>query len=113
VSILTDPFFPVVAKYFDIEPYRKEKLANQLKERVRIEVLKMPPDIERQAICFTMPCVHCGAAIHPFRRRLQGERGTTGNMYYTPTCHLTVNIGCSRGKAAKEEVAAIRLHYGK
>jgi hypothetical protein len=46
-----------------------------------------------------MPCVAaCGRMVHPFR-----ERGPGGHIYYAPCCPLHVSVGCSRGKAARDE----------
>jgi len=114
MGLLDEAFFADVEEFIHVEPYRREKLAsNRKKARVRIEVLPMPLFLEHRALFFTMPCVACGAAIHPFRRRGKAGRGATGRMYYAPSCPLDVNIGCSRGAAAKKEYEDIRKHYGK
>lgn len=115
MGILQDKFFKEVEPFFLVEAYGREKLASSggKKPRVRIEMAAMPPKLLKKALRFTMPCVRCGAAIHPFRYRAKTQRGNTGRVYYACTCPLDVNVGCSRGRAATDEYDSVRLYFGK
>jgi hypothetical protein len=82
-----------------IKSYIKIETRKSAQPGHRIELHSWTPaPIVRRALDFEMPCVACGRMNHPFR-----ERGPGGHVYYAPTCPLTVNIGCSRGKAARDE----------
>lgn len=92
-GLIGTPFFRVIKRYIKIETRKSAQPGH------RIELHGWTPaPIVRQALDFEMPCVACGRAIHPFR-----QRGENGHIFYAATCPLTVNIGCSRGGAARDE----------
>jgi hypothetical protein len=50
-----------------------------------------------------VPCAHCGKMIHPIRRRQAAStRANTGEWFVALTCPLSENLGCARGKKARE-----------
>jgi len=112
MGILQENFFKTTMyKYISVRPCRTEKLASG-KSRPRIEILSMPLKVEAKALVFTMPCVACGAAIHPFRARSgRSQRGGATGIFYAPTCPQEVSRGCSRGKAAKQEYIDVAAYY--
>jgi len=113
MGLLDEKFFKTTMhKYITVIPCKNDKLVSG-RNRPRIEVLWMPPKLEARALVFTMPCVACGAAIYPFRERQGRSRGSAHGIYYASSCPQEVSRSCSRGKAAKEEIAAIALYYGK
>ena len=85
-------FFPVIKPYIKIETRKSAQPGH----RIGLHHWT-PAHIVRQARDFEMPCVACGARTHTFRER---ENGT---IFYAATCPLTVNIGCSRGRAVRDE----------
>lgn len=108
MSIVVQPLWQQVKSYFKIEVYARD--GGHKKPRVRIEVLRMPPALEAQALGLTMPCVACGADIHPIRSRKPpgNKRGAARHAYYAPCCPLSVNVGCSRGGAARDEYIRVK-----
>jgi len=97
-GLVDSDFFPVIQPYIKIENYLREG-GGSGNPRHRIEVHRhIPPAIRRQALEFEMPCVACGASIHPFR-----PRDKNGHLYYAPCCPLDRKLACSRGKAASDE----------
>lgn len=105
MSITNTKLWPTLKPYFYTENC-KDTTGNTA--RVRIEVRAMPAKLDKQARALTMPCVACGAPVHPIRQREKGGRTTPGKMYYSPTCPLDVNVGCSRGSAARDEYDHMR-----
>lgn len=99
-------FFPVIEPYIKIEPYEREGGVSNPRDRIEIWSW-IPPEVKRQALAFVMPCVACGAPIHPFRQR------ENGHLYYAATCPWTVTLRCSRGKAAREEYLRVRAAVGR
>lgn len=98
LGIVGTSFWPVIRDYIKIEPYEREG-GGVWNPRERIELWNdMPAEVRRQALAFEMPCVACGAPIHPIR-----QREKSGHLYYAATCPWTVNLSCSRGSAAREE----------
>lgn len=106
-------FFSVIRPFIKIESYLREG-GGARNPRHRIELYpRMPESVVRQALDFEMPCVSCGAAIHPFRRRGPAQRGENiGHLYYAPCCPLRVSIRCSRGRAASDEYRRVSRAIG-
>lgn len=107
MSIINHPFWPQLKPYCIIETYDRDGSAND--PRVRIEFKKLPKTLTEQARSLTVDCASCGETINPIRaRNSSAKRGSSGHLYYAATCPLHKNIGCSRGKAAKEEYILVK-----
>jgi|ERR1017187_3068377 hypothetical protein len=93
--------WPLVLEYGEPEGYAYDN-----RHRWRFELKKKPILIEHRLklLAAEMPCVNCGAIIHPAKNR----KGYTGHMYLHVTCDQKVNLACSRSRAASKEMAAIR-----
>jgi hypothetical protein len=100
VSVIEQSFFATFAPYFKIEPYKPDN------HRHRIEMRKMPPEVQAAAVAVTMPCVACGRQVHPFRARDDGD------VYFAATCPLDVNTACARGRAARDEYKRVVVAIG-
>ncbi len=103
MSIVFHPLWPKLHRYFRVEVYDKD--GGHRQPRIRIELTKMPEKLREKALALQMPCVACGQPMHPIRARGDGA------LYYAAACPLDVNIGCSRGKAAKLEYNRIRAVF--
>jgi hypothetical protein len=97
--------WPKLKKFLKIEIYRRD--GGYYRPRFRIEWLRMPLPLRRRALLAKMGCVACGKSINFVRERRKSLRGTPGHLYYAPCCPLLVNIGCSRGAAARDEYTAV------
>ncbi len=107
MSVLSHPLWPTLRPYIRIERYAPD--GGHRHPRIRIEVLSMPPSVERTMTKATMPCVACGASIHFVRTRRPSKRGSAvGHHYFAPTCPLEDNVACSRGAEAHAEYERIR-----
>ncbi|HEX4499825.1 MAG TPA: hypothetical protein VH187_01460 [Scandinavium sp.] len=108
MSLVDYQFFSVIHPYIIIQRYVREGGGSQ-NPRYRIEIKSdIPSAVKRQALAFEMPCVACGAVIHPFRQRGPARRGVNiGNLYYAACCPLAVRLPCSRGEAASVEYRRI------
>jgi hypothetical protein len=106
MSIVDHPAWQRFGGYFRVEVYDRD--GGHYHPRVRLEV-DVPPALHRAAMEVRVPCVACGAAIAPFRTR-QSTR--VSKVYYAPTCPLSVNVGCSRGSAARDEYTRVRKALG-
>lgn len=78
----------------------------------RLELRDVPAGLAADALAIRVPCVACGAPVAPVRcRRPPGNKrrdDATAGLYLAVTCGLSERIGCSRGKAASAEYAAIK-----
>lgn len=103
MSFTLHRLWPDVRPYIKIEKYTRE--GGTKNARIRIELKgSTPTSVKARALRTTMPCVACGKKIHPFRKRsAPSKRSESGHVYYAATCPLDINLGCSRGKAAREE----------
>ena len=116
-SVVDHPLFPKLVPFLKIEKYARDGGTNKPRRRLEIRTSDMPMKLQRQMLEMKVACVRCGAAIHPFRPRLRGSSNRTELprcVYLAVACPLDVNIGCSRGKAAKQayidiESAALAL----
>ena len=106
-GIMDRPEWDRLRRFFRIEKYDRD--GGHGHPRIRIEVDAPPGELLALALALTMPCVACGRAIHPIRlRNPRVRRGSPGHLYYAPCCPLDVNVGCSRGPAAREEYERFR-----
>ena len=62
--------------------------------------MDLPEPLGQLMSFVTMPCVACGAANHPLRKRV-GD--TYSRLYYAPACPVAVRPACSKGRAAMLE----------
>lgn len=109
MSILNHRLWPKLEPFVEIEFAKK---GDSAKSRIRIEIAALPAALEISALKATMPCVACGESIHPIRaRRATSKRSNAGGFYYASTCTLKDNMGCSRGKAARDEYERVRKHF--
>jgi len=112
VSILNEPFFKKVEDYFNVHTYKADRV-DKVELRPWIDMFRMPPDLEREALDFTKACVKCGDTMHPFRMR-KGKNGRfTKSMYYAATCSQDDNKTCSKGPLAHKEYKAITTYFKK
>lgn len=111
MSILTHPIFKDLEIYFDIQIYDKD--GSTTDPRIRIELMELPTDLHKKAVETIMPCVACGREMHPIRERAgkSGRGHSAQNLYYAATCPLEVNMGCARGKKARDEYRRVKGHF--
>ena len=105
------PEFPQLVPHIHVQPYARD--GGHSHPRYRLELRNAAPlDIRTLALGLTMPCVACGRAIHPFRERGAAPAGRGSDqaqtVYLAVACPLAVNVGCSRGGAARDEYIRIR-----
>jgi len=105
MGLQSTTFWPLLREFVQVQVYDRD--GGHRRPRIRIEFKDMPPTEVRWALAVTMPCVACGAAIHPIRERKGG-----GGLYYACTCPLDVRMGCARGRAAADEYARFRSMAG-
>jgi hypothetical protein len=91
------PLWPEVRAFMVVEDHQTAE--GELYPRYRLEV-EPPIALFGRLQAVRVPCVHCGSATAPFRRRLQ-ERGL--RLYYTATCPVRRSVGCSRSHAAHDD----------
>ena len=58
---------------------------------------------------WTAPCVHCGELMHPLRFRgvHSDPRTALAGPYLAVACPISVKMGCTRGKAARNAIDEI------
>ena len=101
MSILTHPEWPLVARYLRVETYDRD--GGHRHPRHRLEIQRPESGIDlRKLLALVMPCVGCGAPIHPVRMRASGN-----HCYFAVSCGLDQTYACARGARAKEEYEAI------
>ena len=111
MSILKHPIFEKLERFFDIQIYDKD--GSTTDPRIRIEISELPVDLKAEALAATMPCVACNREMHPIRERAgkAGRGHTAQNLYYAATCPLEVNMGCARGRKARDEYRRVKGHF--
>lgn len=102
-SIVFLPCWEKLRDYLVVDVYDKD--GGHADPRIRIGFDNLPERYGREIALLEMPCVACGSANHPLRRR-QGDDYT--RLYYAPTCPLTVRMACSRTRAAELEYERIK-----
>lgn len=107
MSITNHVIWDKVKPFVDVQVYAPD--GGHKNPRVRIELRRVPVDLAGEFLAATMPCVCCGNTIHPIRHRAAPtKRGAAGNLYYAPSCPLSVSVGCSRGSEARDEYSLIK-----
>lgn len=107
-ALASHPLWKKLKPYLRIEKYAPD--GGHRNPRIRIEWKPMPEDLREAAIKAYMPCVACGSPIWFIRERRPAKRGNNvGHLYYAPCCPLILNVGCSRGNAARAEYLAVRM----
>lgn len=109
MSLLDHENWKDVRGWLNIQVYDRD--GGHKNPRIRIELADSAPlEIKRIALAITMPCVNCGSTIRPFRARHPPKRGeeVARHVYFAAACPLEINVGCSRGAAARDEYLAIR-----
>jgi hypothetical protein len=109
-SILEHKDWKKIRHWVQIQYYGKEMRHNKV-PRFRIELLsETPTKIRNLAVGVSAACVACGKPIRPFRSREESKRGKSvaQNIYLAVACPLNINIGCSRGGAARDTYTRIR-----
>jgi hypothetical protein len=96
--LLAHPLWPLIRPWVKIQTYDRD--GGHADPRHRIELDAPDNDAFRAVVlAVTVPCVACGAVIHPIRSR---AADTHGNLYIAVTCPLNVRMGCARGGAASD-----------
>ncbi len=100
--------WPEIQPFVQIQIYARD--GGHKNPRVRIEFAPMPSKLRKQALSMEVDCCACGKPIHPVRFRAPAKRGkdVAQHLYCAVACPLDVCIGCSRGRAAREEYLCIR-----
>lgn len=109
MPLSTHPQFPQLAPFIQVQIYDRD--GGHSHPRYRIELRNStPPAMRQMALALEAPCAACGRPIHPFRERsAPAGRGTEAQtVYVAAACPLDVNVGCSRGSAARDEYIRIR-----
>lgn len=104
----TDPqhadLFNAVAPHIRIEIYARDGGHLNPRKRIELDAGNLSSELRRRVLAFTMPCVACGRTINPFRvRAATSKRGGSNHVYFAAACPLHVEVGCSRGLAARNE----------
>lgn len=106
MTLLAHPAWPRLRPYVAVERDASSKT------RVRIELRRMPPALVAVALAVEVGCVACGRAVNPIRaRKGPGNKRSEAvghGLYVAPACPLSVNVGCSRGTAVRDEYLAIQ-----
>lgn len=96
--LLAHVMWPLLLPWVRIQTYDRDGGHAHPRHRIELEVPPLEPF--RQAVrALTIPCVSCGALIHPLRER---EGGGRGKLYVAVTCPLARRLGCARGSQASE-----------
>jgi hypothetical protein len=103
-SILQHPRWPEFSLWLKAEPRGTTK-------SWRVEFRSPPAGAAEWLLKIRVRCAACGAETSPVRTRKQPENKrheTVGHgLFLAVTCPVSVNAGCCRGKAVKEEFARI------
>jgi hypothetical protein len=114
MGLVQSSFWERIGPFVVVERVAGDKVGGR--SRVRIELSsRTPPDLVREALAFTMPCVACGKDIFPFRKRnadSKRSQHTKDNIYFAAACPLRVNVGCSRSAEARTEYESVRRIKG-
>jgi hypothetical protein len=98
ISLIFLPAWERLKPYLVIDIYDRDGSA--IEPRIRIGFDNMPDELGREMSFIAMPCVACGTANHPLRRRV-GDPWS--RLYYGPACQVAVRPACSKGRAASLE----------
>lgn len=98
ISLVFLPEWKRLEPYLLIDRYSRDGSA--IDPRIRIGFVDLPEPLGQEMSFVTMPCVTCGAANHPLRKRV-GD--TYSRLYYAPACPVAVRPACSKGRAAMLE----------
>lgn len=98
ISLIFLPAWERLRSYLVIDEYSRDGSA--IEPRIRIGFADLPLVFGHEMSFITMPCVNCGAANHPLRRRV-GDGWD--RLYYAPACPVAVRPACSKGRAANLE----------
>jgi hypothetical protein len=119
-SVVDHPLFPQIAQLYRVEEYARDGGHKNPRKRLELKTTHAKPKLIRDMLDMQVACVRCGEPIHPFRARVKGSSDRTElprHIYCAVSCPLDVDIGCSRGKAARDEyikiVKAIDAELGK
>jgi hypothetical protein len=90
----------------------KRYIKNYAAQQNRFEIEpQIPPALLALALKSKVRCVHCNKWIHPVRLRKaspgRNTRNTAKQFFVALTCPLKVNMGCARGKRARDASAAL------
>lgn len=97
----------LIRPYVKIEYYGRD--GGPVKPRFRIEMGLPPAPVVAVWLGLRTACVDCGALVAPLRaRKGANKRGAPRGFYYAPSCPLSVNVACSRSRAAHEEYERVR-----
>lgn len=95
----------------EIRPYVAIERDASSSTRVRIEIRSLPRDVAAMALEMRVGCVSCGRPVHPVRVRKEPgnkrDESVGHGLYVAVACPLAVNVGCSRGRAARDEYLRI------
>ncbi len=109
MSATLQPWFAELKPYIRLEEYDRDGSAR--KPRIRIEISScIPETLHPWILGLKMPCPACGDTISPVRaRQAPNKRSKTQgqHLYFAATCGLDAKVGCSRGKAARDEYQAV------
>ena len=90
-----------LGNYLRVETYARD--GGHKHPRKRIEVVTPPdPGLASRFMAITMPCVYCGAPIHPVRAR-NGWK----TLFLAVTCPLDVTVSCARSNDARDAYIAL------
>lgn len=107
MSFTLHPLFPKLRPFMHAEHARPDTRNS----RVRIEVSHLPSGLLAEALKALSPCVACGTPMHPIRARrgpnLRRDSPPV-HLYFAAACPLDVNVGCSRGTAARDEYERVK-----
>lgn len=104
-SILAHPRWPEIRQWARVERGPRGHL--------RFELKHPPPAELPWLLRVQVRCVACGDPIHPVRSRMAPGNKRSENLghglFLCVSCPLSVRVGCSRGKAARDE--CLRLEF--
>ena len=98
ISIIHEPVWKRIEPFLHIVECAQDGGLDE--PRIRIEFLRLPEQVARELVMYSMPCVACQRPNHPLRRRVGDD---WDRLFYAPTCPITVRMSCSRTRAAELE----------
>ena len=90
-----------LGNYLRVETYDRDGGHKHPRKRIEVET-PADPVLRARFLAIEMPCVHCGAPIHPVRAR-NGWK----TLFLAVTCPLDVTVSCARSNDARDAYVAL------
>lgn len=103
-KLIEHPLFPSLVDCIKIETYARDGGHHHPRKRIEFDPGPMRYEQLLQALEIKVKCCRCNRAIHPLRSRKgsSNRMEVSRNIYIAVACDLETDVGCSRGRAARE-----------